>query len=41
MNTPAEIETEKQYRYLEALALGRTPERAAAEVEAWLESLTQ
>ena len=39
--TPDEIAREKEYRYLEALALDRTPERAAAEVEAWEKSLTE
>lgn len=33
--TPAEIQREKAYRHAEALALGRTPERAQAEVETW------
>ena len=41
MNEPAEIAREKAYRYDEALALGRTPERAAAEVESWEKSLTE
>ena len=39
--TPAEIAREKAYRYDEAIALNRTPERAAAEVADWEKSLTQ
>ena len=41
MNTPAEIAREKAYRYDEAIALDRTPERAAAEVAEWEKSLTE
>lgn len=33
--TEAEITTEKRYRFAEAIALGRTPERAEAEVAEW------
>ena len=39
--TPAEIAREKAYRLAEALGLGRTPERAAAEVAEWEKSLTE
>ena len=41
MNPPEDVKREKEYRYEEALSLGRTPERAAAEVEAWEKSLTE
>lgn len=41
MNTPDEIAREKSYRYTEAIALGRSPERAQAEVDAWERSLTE
>ena len=40
MNTPDDIDREKSYRYNEAISLGRTPERAAAEVAEWEKSLT-
>ena len=33
--TPEEIQREWQYRYDEAIALGRTPERAKAEADEW------
>ena len=39
--TPEEIAREKAYRYDEAIALGRTPERATAEVAEWEKSLTE
>ena len=39
--TQEAIDREKEYRYLEALSLDRTPERAAAEVSEWEKSLTE
>jgi hypothetical protein len=39
--TPAEIQTEWQYRYDEAIALGRTPERAWQEADEWELTLSE
>ena len=39
--TPAEIQTEWQYRYDEAIALGRTETRAREESDAWKRKLNE
>ena len=39
--TPEDIEKEWQYRYTEALALGRNEARAKSEADEWMQSLVQ
>ena len=39
--TPAEIQTEWQYRYLEALGIGRNESRAQAEADEWKRKVTE
>lgn len=42
MTTPrGDLYREKKYRYDEALSLGRTPEQAEKEVQAWIDSLNE
>jgi len=39
--TPEELIREHEYRRLEAEGLGRTPERAKAEADAWLAKINE
>ena len=39
--TPEDIETEWQYRYLEALGIGRSEARAKAEADEWKRKVTE